>query len=161
MRRTSRPAAAPLFHGRGGARHAAGDFAGAIADYNAALEIDPTCCAAYISRGHARYHRRDPHGLDDYRMAFRLDARLAATEIVRVLLQDICRDSRAVLENCRKHIRINPEDLVAYARRGLTSLLEGRVVEAEQDFQQVLRLGPEWAGPLRLLINEASRRHAS
>jgi hypothetical protein len=94
-------------------------------------------------------------------MAFRLDARLAAAEIVRVLLQDLGRDAEAVLENCRKHIRINPGDLVAYARRGLTLLLLGREIEAEQDFQQVLRRGPEWGGPLRLLIAEATHRRAS
>ena len=66
-----------------------------------------------------------------------------------------------MLENCRKHIRINPGDLVAYARRGLTLLFLGRDTEAEQDFQQVLRRGPEWDGPLRLLIHEAERLRAS
>ncbi len=63
-----------------------------------------------------------------------------------------------MLENCRKHIRINPDDLVAYARRGLTLLLQGRDAEAEADFQQILRRGPEWQGPLRLLIDAARRR---
>ena len=71
------------------------------------------------------------------------------------------RDAEAVLENCRKHIRINPADLVAYARRGLTLLLQDRHDEAEQDFQQALSLGPEWGGPLRLLIDEATHRRAS
>jgi tetratricopeptide (TPR) repeat protein len=161
LRLIPREAAAIACHGRGGARHAAGDFVGAIADYNQALELDPGLCAAYLSRGHARYHRRDPLATSDYRMAFRLDRRLAAAEIVRVLIRDLRGDAGAVLENCRKHIRINPGDIVAHARRGLTLLLQGRDAEAEPDFQQVLRLGPAWAGPLHLLIDEAARRRAS
>ena len=161
LRLTPQRAAAPLYHGRGGARHAAGDLAGAIADYDRALELDPGLCAAYISRGHARYHRRDPLGISDYRIAFRLDAGLAATEIIRALIEDLRRDPDAALENGRKHIRINPDDLVAYARRGLTLLLQGRDVEAEEDFQQVLTRGPEWGGPLGLLIDEATYRRGS
>jgi tetratricopeptide (TPR) repeat protein len=158
---TPRHAAAPLYHSRGGARHAAGDFAGAIADYNQALELDPGLCSGYISRGHARYHRRDPLATKDYTMAFRLDARLTASEIVRVLLQDLRRDAGAVLENCRKHVRINSGDLVAYARRGLSLLLQGRDAEAAQDFEQILSRGPEWAGHLQLLIEQARRRLGS
>ena len=161
LHRAPRSAAAPLYHARGGARHAAGDIAGALADYNQALELDPGLCAAYISRGHARYHRRDFLGTNDYRMAFRLDPRLTAAEIIRVLLEGLRRDPEDVLENCRKHIRINPGDLVAYARRGLTLLILGRDEEAAQDFDQVLRRGPEWKGLLRLLIGEAERRRAS
>jgi tetratricopeptide (TPR) repeat protein len=161
LRVADRHAAAPLHHGRGGARHALGDFSGAIADYNRALELDPGLTAAYISRGHARYHRRDPLGIQDYRMAFRLDPRLAASEVVRVLLLDLGRDPEAVLINSRKHIRINPGDLVAYTRRGLTRLLRGEVSEAEEDFREVLRRGPEWSDVLGLLIDEANRRRPS
>ncbi len=158
LNRTARSAAALLYHGRGGARHAAGDFDAALADYNRALELDPGLCAVYVSRGHARYHRRDPLGTQDYRMAFRLDPRLAASEIVRVLVQDLGRDPEAVLTNCRKHIRINPDDLVAYARRGLTRLLRGEDAEAQADFREVLRRGPEWSEVIRLLADEANRR---
>src|SRR5262249_48462383 len=143
------------------ARHAAGDFAGAIADYGRAIELDPGLCVAYISRGHARYHRRDPLATLDYGIAFRLDPRLAASEIVRVLFRGLGRATADVLASCGKHIRINPGDLVAYARRGLTRLLQGRGAEAEEDFGEVLRRGPEWSEILRLLIDEATSRRAS
>jgi hypothetical protein len=94
-------------------------------------------------------------------MAFRLDPRLAAAEIVRVLLEDLARDPEAVQTNCRKHLRINPDDLVAYARRGLTRLLRGEGAEAEEDFRELLRRGPEWSEVLRHLIDEANRRRPS
>ncbi len=93
-------------------------------------------------------------------MAFRLDARLAASEIIGVLLRDLRNYVGAVLEACRKHIRIDPGDIVAYARRGLTLLLQGRDAEAEADFRQVLTLGPGWSGPLHLLADEARRRRS-
>jgi tetratricopeptide (TPR) repeat protein len=161
LRLTPREAAAPVYHSRGGARHAAGDFAGAIADYNQALEIDSGLCVAYVSRGHARFHQRDRLAANDYRTAFRLDPRLAAAEIVRVVAADLKRDPASVLENCRKHLRIHAGDFVAHARRGLTLLLQGNDSAAEQDFQEWLRLAPEWKDQLRLLIDEAQRRRGS
>ena len=69
--------------------------------------------------------------------------------------------TESVLENCRKHIRINPGDLVAYARRGLTLLLQGRDPEAEAGFQELLRAAPEVRSLLRLLIEEAQRRRTT
>ena len=69
---------AAAYHGRGGVRVLRNDFAGAIADYDRALAIEPEQFHLYISRGNARYHKRDPRGLLDYRMAFRLDPHGAA-----------------------------------------------------------------------------------
>src|SRR5262249_8109334 len=137
------------------------DFAGAIADYNRALEIDSGLCVAYVSRGHARFHKRDRLAANDYRTAFRLDARLAASEIIRIVAADLKRDPGAVFENCRKHIRIQPGEFSAFGRRGLTRLLQGKESEAELDFQEWLRLAPDWKNDLQLLIDEAMRVRAA
>ena len=146
-------AAAEIYHDRGGARHALGDYAGALADYHRALEIRPRFCAAYISRGNARYHLRDLAGFADYRMAFTIDPQLAVGEVVRHLVADLRRDPVAVLSNCRKHLRINPDDLTAYARRCLTLLLLGRAEEAEPDLDQIRRRSPEVLPCLVLLVD--------
>jgi tetratricopeptide (TPR) repeat protein len=153
-----RGAAAPIYHLRGGVCISQRRFHEAIADYDRALEIDPCLCMAHISRGNARYHLRDLHARDDYRRAFRLNPQAAAAEIVRILVNDLREDAAAALENCRKHLRICPDDIVARARRGLSLWLLGREEEAAQDFEQWLQRGPDWKVHLDLLL-EAARRH--
>src|SRR5262249_21592735 len=108
-----------------------------------------------------RYHRRDPACLADYRAAFQLDPALAAREIVRIIAGDVQRDPRAVLVDCRTHLRADPSDIVALARRALTCLLQQRDAEAARDLDQVRRIAPEWVPILDRLAREAARRRAS
>jgi tetratricopeptide (TPR) repeat protein len=149
--------APPVYHRRGGVHFLRHDFTAAVADFSRALALDPRFCLAYISRGNTRYHLRDPGGAEDYRVAFRLDRELAASDIIRFLRADLREDVDAVLENCRKHLRIRPDDVVAYARRGLTLLMMGREAEAEADFEQIALRGvdAEWQHYLRALIDAA------
>jgi tetratricopeptide (TPR) repeat protein len=134
---------ATVYHHRGGVKVLLNDFAGALTDYNVALALEPNNPVFHLSRGNARYHRRDPVALADYRTAFRLDAEAAAREAVRMLADEARRDAEGVLTNCRKHLRISASDAVAHARRGLTLLLLGRDAEAENDLEQARTLQPE------------------
>jgi tetratricopeptide (TPR) repeat protein len=129
--------AAPAYHGRGGVRVLLNDFQGAIADYDEALRLDPGHALVYLSRGHARYHRRDPRGLADYLMAFSLAPEESARELARVLAEGAHRGAEEVLANCEKHMRICAGDLLARARRGLTLVLLGREEEAAADLTAV------------------------
>jgi tetratricopeptide (TPR) repeat protein len=156
---TPSPDAAPIYHNRGAARR--GNFDGAIADFSRALAIDPGYCAAYISRGNARYHQWDPGCEADYRFAFCLDARLAAREIVRLLDEGIGPDPADVLADCRQHLRSNPEDALSRVRRGLTHLLLNQDTPAIHDLQRVFLRSPAWKPFLPLLIDEAKRRRAA
>jgi tetratricopeptide (TPR) repeat protein len=151
---------AAIYHGRGGVRVLLNDFAGALADYDRALSLDPEKFHLYISRGNARYHRRDRRAVLDFRMAFRLDAEGAAREVLRVIAVDAKRYPEAVLENCTKHIRINDRDAMAYGRRGLTLLLLGRDAEAETDlarFQELVLDGQ----PYLQRVAELAREYVS
>jgi tetratricopeptide (TPR) repeat protein len=158
LRLVPRPAAAPVYQLRAGVRFRQRRFAGAVADCDRALERDPGLCLAYISRGNARYHLRDLGGLADYRAAFALDPWAAAADVIRFLADDVREDSAAALENCRKHLRICPDDVVAYARRGLTRFLLGQAAEAAKDFEEALRRSPDWRDHLELLIETARRQ---
>jgi tetratricopeptide (TPR) repeat protein len=146
------------YHGRGGARLALGDFAGAIVDCDRALELVPRSCATLITRGNAHYHNCDGAASADYKAAFRLDPDLTTRELVGIVVDHARRAPVAVLEHCRKHLRIDPDDIMSYARRGLTLLLLGREAEAEPDFERMRQMDPEWRPYLALLI-EGVRRH--
>ena len=78
---------------------------------------------------------------------------------MRVITACTLDDPAAVLENCRKHIRIYAHDFLAYGAR-LSRLLLGDGSGAEQDFRQWLRLAPEWKDFVPLLINEAQRQRS-
>jgi tetratricopeptide (TPR) repeat protein len=143
---------AAAYHGRGGVRALRNDFAGAIADYDRALGLAPDRFHLYLSRGNARYHKRDPRGLLDFHTAFRLDPDGAARALLRMLNADLRRDADAVLDNCTKHLRLNDRDVLASARRGLTLLLLGRTAEAAPDLARFAEAAPDMQVWLRQLV---------
>jgi tetratricopeptide (TPR) repeat protein len=152
-----REAAAAVYHHRAGVHVTRRDFGAAIADLDRALQIDPGHFVAYITRGNARHHVGDPAAHRDYGMAFRLAPGEVARELVRKMADDFRRGPAAVLADCARHLRANPSDAVARARRGVTRLLQGRDADAQMEFGLILRLHPEWAEYLRRLIEEARR----
>jgi tetratricopeptide (TPR) repeat protein len=139
-------------HLRGGVRALEADFRGAVADYDAALAAEPDNVCFLISRANAHYHLRDGRGVDDYRTAFRLNARAAAHEAARLLIDDVRRRPEEVLDNCDRHLRIDPDDALAHARRGLTLLTLGRDDEAAPAFARCRDLAPDQDGDLGLVV---------
>jgi tetratricopeptide (TPR) repeat protein len=157
LRLTPSEAAAGIYHHRGGVRVLQNDFAGAIADYNEALLRNPDDYLVYISRGNARYHRRDLRGFVDYRTAFRLNPEGAAAEVVRVLADGVKQDAGAVLSNCDKHLRLDPRDAIAHLRKGLTLVLLGKAEEAEASLQAAVALVPEFEQFREVVFRAAGR----
>jgi tetratricopeptide (TPR) repeat protein len=146
---------AAIYHGRGGVRVLQNQFAEALADYDQALNLEPDNVCYYISRANARYHKREVHAVQDFRMAFRLDAEDAAREVLRIVSADAQRDAELVLENCTKHLRISGRDVLANARRGLTLLLLGRHAEARADLERFHDLLPDLRPHWRRLVELA------
>jgi hypothetical protein len=138
-----------------------GEFDHAGDEFESEPEVTPVDCVGYISRGIARYQRGDPECEADYRAAFRLDAAIAASEVVQRLEEDIRDDVADVLLKCRTRLSINPHDLVARTRLGLTSFLLYRDAEAFSDLQRVFLQDPVWRPFLRLLVNEAKPRRTT
>jgi hypothetical protein len=130
-------------------------------DFVRTPEIDPGDCVSYISRGNARYQRGDSECEADYRAAFLLDPGLAASETVRRLEDDIRDNISQVLRRCRNHLRINPGDVVARIRLGLTLLMLYQEVAAFDELRRVFLHGPVWRSSLRLLVKEAKSRRAT
>jgi tetratricopeptide (TPR) repeat protein len=140
---------------RGGARALQNDFKAAVADYDEALQLDPSLWVAYVSRGHARYHRRDPGALVDYQSAYLHSPHGTARELLRTLEEAARRDPEDVLANCDQHLRLNPHDVIAHGRRGLTLILLGRQDEAETHLHEVRQLAPGIAKLLDLVLRLA------
>jgi tetratricopeptide (TPR) repeat protein len=149
---------ATILHKRGGVRVLQNNFAGAVADYDLALALEPENVLFYISRGNARYHLREARGVFDYRMAFRINPEAAAREIIRLLDADLRSDAGPVLDNCDKHLRINDRDLTAHARRGLTLVLLDREAEAAAHFALLRAALPDMEEIWILLIRIASEQ---
>jgi tetratricopeptide (TPR) repeat protein len=158
LARIPRAAAAGIYHSRGSVRVRQRKFAEALAEFNTVLEIAPTMCLGYVSRGNVRYHLRDPDAARDYWTAMQLDPELAATDIARFIIDDAGNDAEEVLKNCRQHLRIWPLDVVARARRALTLLVLDRPDEAALDFERIVALLPQWAPFLQRLLDAVSVR---
>ena len=137
------------------------DLESAFDEIDRSLGIDPGEYLAYISRGDARYHLGDAECEADYRTAFFLDPLLSQHEIVHRLNRDIWDDAASVLRNCRNRLSIDPRDIVARIRLGLTLLIFQQDDEALHNLQQVFRQSPPWRPLLRLLVNEVKRRRAT
>jgi tetratricopeptide (TPR) repeat protein len=133
---------AAALHVRGGVRALDNDFAGAVADYDRALALEPGNFLFHISRGNARYHLRDRRGAADFRRAFQIDPDGAAREVARLVTEDARRDAEGVLDNCRKHLRIDPRDALAHARRVLILVVLGQDDDALPNLARVAELAP-------------------
>jgi tetratricopeptide (TPR) repeat protein len=143
------PLYAEAFDNRGGVHYLLWRHEQAIADFDHALRLygraapPGVLCRLHVSRGDARYHSGSGDGLlADYRQAFRLDPDAAARLIVGRLARDIEANFNLLLANCDKHLRANPDDFIAFARRGVVWLLAGKDVDAQRDLDRFYQKHP-------------------
>jgi tetratricopeptide (TPR) repeat protein len=157
LERTPAASAAPIYHARGGVLALRNDFQAAIGDYDSALRLAPGYYAAYVSRGNARYHRRDPRGLADYLKAFSLNPEGAARALLRVLVDGLRHGADEVLANCDQHLRLDERDLLGHARKGLTLALLGRADEAGPHLARLRAAAPAVTPHLERVLDLARR----
>jgi hypothetical protein len=130
----------------------------ALEDPDQTQDVDLTAWAASVARGNARYQIGDPECEADYRAAFFLDAPLTASKFVRRLNDEVRANVTHVLLTCRGRLRINPRDVIARTRLGLTLFLLCQDEEAFRELHQVFVQSPVWRPFLRLLVNQAKQR---
>jgi hypothetical protein len=126
-----------------------------------ASEILRRDCIDRLSRARARYQEWDAGCEADYRGAFLLDDRLAASQFVRELETEIREDLVYLLMTSKKRVISNPRDIVARARLGLAFLMLFQDSEAFHHLQRAFLQDPRWRPFLQLLVNEAKMRRAS
>jgi len=87
-----------------------GDFAGALADYNRAIELDPGFVEAHNNRAGAKEMRSDLIGaLDDCGRATEIDPHYSLAYIHRACIHYEIRDFRAAIDDFQRVTRISPK----------------------------------------------------
>jgi serine/threonine protein kinase/tetratricopeptide (TPR) repeat protein len=131
---------------RGGAYNRLGDFERAIQDCDEAIRLDRNFALAYAFRGDAYGNMANcSRGKEDLDRAIELDRDLALAYAYR---SDIQHDSHHVdlgIVDATRAIELDPGLGIAYAYRGVCYAHKGQKKQAQDDFDQALRLAPNEA----------------
>jgi tetratricopeptide (TPR) repeat protein len=129
-----------------GDKYKAGDFKGAISDYEQAIRIDPKSALAYINRGNARYKLGDKQGaISDYEQVIRIDPKYADAYYNRGVVRSALGDKQGAITDYDQAIRIDPKFAKAYNNRGAARYGLGDKQGAIADYEQAIRIDPKFA----------------
>lgn len=135
------PDYAEVYNNRGVARHALGQYEGAIADYDLALRLNPDYANAYNNRGIARGNLgQHEAAIADFDSALRLNPDYTEAYYNRGIARLGLGQHEAAIADYDAALRLNPNYAKAYYTRGLAELQLNRIDEARQDFERVLNL---------------------
>jgi tetratricopeptide (TPR) repeat protein len=137
---------AQFYLARGLRRSKTSDQDGAIADFDAAIRLEPGNAAAYRHRAGAWCRKGDPdRALADYDAAVRIDAHDAGLFRDRgVLLRRRGSLDRALVDFDHA-IRLGFSDARAYSERGLLWYAKGQLERAMADFDHAIKIEPDLA----------------
>lgn len=131
---------------RGHERLGEGDFAGAIAEFNKALQLRPDSGHTYSYRGQARMRQGDLDGaLHDFDTALQLDPELDHAYRYRGGARMSTGDLHGALQDFNEALKRNPYFDDSYHGRGILREEEGDLEGAVQDFDEAIRLAPNVA----------------
>ncbi len=121
----------------------AGDFKGAIADYNKAIQILPTFSPLYLGRGQIRSALGDSQGaIADYDQAIRLNPNDVRAYNNRGVLHARLGDSSSALKDYDQAIQVSPDYAYAYNNRAIERANSGDRKGAITDYDRAIRLDP-------------------
>jgi curved DNA-binding protein CbpA/tetratricopeptide (TPR) repeat protein len=131
---------------RGELRSKGADFDGAIADFDAAIRIDPQNASAFSRRANAWGAKGDfQRALADFEAAISLDATNAAIFRDRGILWRRSGAPDRALVDFDQAIRLGFSDAAAYDARGQIWLEKGHYERAIADFSQAVKVDPNFA----------------
>ena len=141
---------AAILHHRGTAKHYTGDDAGALADYDQALEIAPHIEGAediYNDRGLTRYNAGDFAGaMADYSQALEINPEFLWAYNNRGLAKSDAGDHVGAIADYDKALEIEPRYAGAYMSRGNVKYKLDDCVGAIADYDKALDVYPSWTG---------------
>ena len=120
-----------------------GDFDLAIAEFTAALQLDPTLVSAYVERGNAhRFKGDNPQAIGDYTSVLRLEPDHIAALLNRGQAYWLSRQHAEAVVDFTAVLQQNALHGGAYHFRGKVHLDSGDLHSAVQDFTEAQRLAP-------------------
>ncbi len=132
--------------GRGNARRYQGDYSGSWADFNLAVQLDPSHGVAYIGRALATCfgHQSDASAAEDFQQGQNLliHPQNAIAYVMRGTAKAQLYDNQGAIEDYTTAIKLNPRLVLAYNNRGNLRQHFGDVDGAISDFSNVLEINP-------------------
>jgi tetratricopeptide (TPR) repeat protein len=127
----------------GNAAYAQKDYDRAIADYTAALRINPDYATAYYNRGLAYANKKDyDRAIADYTAALRINPDYASTYYGRGLAYSHKGDYDRAVADYTAALRISPDYAAAYNNRGIAYANKKDYDRAIADYTAALRINP-------------------
>ncbi|MCP4935477.1 MAG: tetratricopeptide repeat protein [bacterium] len=124
------------------------DYERALADFNAAIDIDPQYYQAYGNRAlvYIKMGRIDL-AKADYEQALRLSPQYTSAYLGRGRLHMKSKNYAMALADFRQTIKLDPSNAIAYFQRGATYQLMGQHENAISDFNIAIGLKPKTPQP--------------
>src|SRR5438552_2741433 len=134
------------FFNRAGAKKAAGDLDGAIADYDRAIQLAPKDAAIYNNRGLAKQEKGDlDAAIVDFNRAIQLNLKDAVACSNRGNTKRDKGDLDGAIADYNRAIRLDPKYAYAYYDRGLAKKQKSDLDGAIADYNRVIELDPRFA----------------
>lgn len=140
------PVTSADYSDRGFRRQIQGDLDAAMADFEAALKLDPKNAHALYGRGLIRQTKGDADGATaDYTEAINLNPKLADAFSNRAFIKQSRGDLNGALADYNEALSINPNIPLAYYNVALIKVKQNYLDEAIADYNRALDLDPKLA----------------
>lgn len=134
------------------------DLAGAIVDFDNAIDLEPTNAAAYHLRGMMRHELGDrDNALVDFNHAIDLNPADAAVYYNRGTTYQQLGDLRRAITDFDRVVELRPEHAPAFNNRGIARAELGDLHGAIADFNCAIQIDPQYA----IALNNRANAHAS
>lgn len=148
---------ARLYFNRGVEWAAKGEFDRAIADYDAAIKLQPRSADTFFNRGNAWANKGDPdRAIADYDAAIKLDPKESAAYGGRAVEWAVKGDYTRAIADYDAAIKLDPKGASALLGRGRARFYGGDFQRAALDMEQAMKAEPNEYTALWLYL--ASKR---
>ena len=121
-----------------------GNYKGAIAAYNKAIELNPDLVDVYINRGTAKGALGDFEGaIEDFNTAIRLNPEDVSAYNNRGNAKKALGNTKEAIADYNTAIQLDPENIRAYYNRGITKEDLENYNGAIEDYDMAIQLNPE------------------